>query len=149
MIMIMIMIMMIMMMRNNAILQKHRQGRHIPKISSIGVKIAEIREGSTWKTSKFPRPFILEAFKQFLLQLSIRCFLKLCSEVFAALERTARQEQTATRDVPAAASSLINSPHLLTPEESTRKNINQHSYLLIPFLYISRIILYTLPQISY
>ena len=50
---------MIMMMINNAILQKHRQGRHIPKISSIGVKIAEIRGGSTWKTSKFPRPFIL------------------------------------------------------------------------------------------
>ena len=101
------------------------------------------------RTLPLGQNFILEAFKQFLLQLSIRCFLKLCSEVFAALERTARQEQTATRDVPAAASSLINSPHLLTPEESTRKNINQHSYLLIPFLYISRIILYTLPQISY
>ena len=48
--------MMIMMILNNAILQKHRQVRHIPKISSIGVKIAEIRGGSTWKTSMLPRP---------------------------------------------------------------------------------------------
>ena len=79
------------------------------------------------RTLPLGQNFILEAFKQFLLQLSIRCFLKLCSEVFAALERTARQDQTATRDVPAAASSLINSPHLLTPEESTRENINRHS----------------------
>ena len=79
------------------------------------------------RTLPLGQNFILEAFKLFLLQLSIRCFLKLCSEVFAALERTARQDQTATRDVPAAASSLINSPHLLTPEESTRENINRHS----------------------
>ena len=52
------MIMMIMMMINNAILQKHRQGRHIPKISSFGVEIAELQGGSTWKTSMLPRPFI-------------------------------------------------------------------------------------------